>query len=182
MPRLLGSIQVAHNTGGLWQTPSKVNLLNLPAVADANTANAIATSTTRATGTGTTTLAVRSVAISNSCGSFVGTNNINAYESVTNLSVSLTTSGRPVVLLITSSTGGSWSKSNTTSTLFRFRRAAAEITNYSLTEVSAGASLLASFHHVDTPPAGTYTFDFQANANGSGQVSMSNCKLVAYEL
>lgn len=156
-------------------------------------ANAIANSRTRTTGT---TVAAGGVAFSTTCGNFA-TNNTSATD-VTNLTITITTSGRPVYvglqpdgtaavgeLLITST-------SDTVSAVAVLVRAATTIHKSHLTAIIGGGNTI---NNISVPPgavwtidavaAGTYTYKVQTlidDSSGTVSIGFQNIKLVAYEL
>lgn len=113
--------------------------------------------------------------------------NSSTYVTVTNLSVSLTTTGRPVSLILIPDasvnneyitiTGGG------TSTL-SFFNGVTSIGNNSL--LSAGSFIISSFSSIDTSVVGTpgtYTYTAQIkNASGVNTFQVAYVKLIAYEL
>lgn len=141
-------------------------------------------------------------AISSSSGAH--TMNLTSYDDVTNLSVSLTTLGRPVLLQLVhdeSATLGQISGGRNTfasaslfSTRFRLAilRDSTIIAHFECGNIMSGPSMglfnsyypAGSFWHVDVPAAGTYTWKVQVLAEDSTatNVSVSNVKLRAIEL
>lgn len=191
IPTLLGWAQVARNSTGSWQTPTKVNLASgLPKLApsvDNNSRDIV-------TGTGTT-VKQGGVAISGSSGNYSMSS--GSYTDVTNLAVTITTSGRPVRLEISSdgsinpSQFGPWSNTGDTvcSGYVRFLRGTVALGIYDLTinVAGAGSSLLnfqpcAGCSYIDAPPNGTYTYKVQTRLIAGDQFFSTYCKLVAYEL
>lgn len=160
-------------------------------------ANAIAASRTRATGT---TVAAGGVAISSSSGTFTTTS--LTYVDVTNLVVTITTSGRPILLkLITDAAalGRIYnSKSQSASTTMDNQAEIQLLVGASvLTRLSVGhfytAStssitsevydvLPSSVHYLDVQSAGTYTYKLQAKRTTTDSISLFNLRLVAFEL
>lgn len=157
-------------------------------------ANAIAETRTRSTGT---TVGVGGIAVSNGCGAFV-TANTTATD-VTNLSVTITTSGRPVRLELITEDDSNESNvviNRTSSNLPRgymwFVRGSSVIGRHELAlnvDTSATENLIAigwppsAFAQIDFPSAGTYTYKIMVyNQNASSQFVVNYCKLVAYEL
>jgi len=91
VPRLLGYIDAAHNSGFLWQTPSKVNLVN---------GQLDNFETGRRTASSTSNTKFGQTVLSASCGAF--STGSTTYQSVTNLSVTLVNTGRPVRICLVS--------------------------------------------------------------------------------
>jgi hypothetical protein len=132
--------------------------------------------------------------ISASSGAF-GTNS-NTLTPVTNLSVTLTTSGRPVMILLQSDSSGSecyiGAATSTTSPAigqFYFYRGATQLANSYLQTQNAPATTTSSITvppssmtFLDTPAAGTYTYTFQVVAGAAASVQVQYCVLAAYEL
>jgi hypothetical protein len=109
--------------------------------------------------------------ISASSGSFSGSGDI------TNLSVTITTRGRPVYIGLIHGGGGTFSDSISFSgSIYRFYRDTTAITNSSPS--LGGIYPVSILWHIDTPSAGTYTYKL----NVSGSETVFNAKLIAYEL
>ncbi len=156
--------------------------------------NAISAARTRATGT---TVAAGGVGISSSCGFFQVTTSIAT--DVTNLSVTITTSGRPVFVgLVADGTSnvsymGCFANTSVTqiAAYFSILRGASLISE-NLVEFQAGTSSIqwisyvpcSSLSYIDAVAAGTYTYKIQVrNTGGTGTtVAVGWSKLVAYEL
>lgn len=140
----------------------------------------------RSTGT---TVSKGGVAISSSSGSVSLT---SSFAAVTNLEVTITTSGRPIMLaLIGSGTSGSYisveySSANGGVEVY-FDRGGTQLNRLGVVRTNPGSSVQdqvspTSVWHVDTPSAGTYTYKLYAK-EGAGTVgTIANCALVAYEL
>jgi hypothetical protein len=134
---------------------------------------------------------------SSDSGSFTDTSGTDV--DVTNLSVSITTTGRPVFIGIigNNNVGGSYVAAIATnnfpaphpSALIKFVRDSTVITTHlleSLISGAAGSNLSitvppSSFFHIEVPSAGTYTYKVQANS-GTGSIFVNECNLIAYEL
>lgn len=136
-------------------------------------------------------------AISSSTGSFSTTS--SSYVDVTNASVSVTVTGRPVVIAFVSDGSGSESYIQATSSnsgnsaancTMKLLEGSTEVATYSLKSAPYAAIPSAysmwppgSIYHFYIPSAGTYTIKAQVKANSaesSCQVAYS--KLIAYEL
>lgn len=155
-------------------------------------ANAIAATRTRSTGT---SVSAGGIGISNECTSF-SSSSITMVD-VTNLTVQITTSGRPVELyLIPTSTSSNTgyiqsqsSGSGITITNVAFLRDGSIIANILLSVSISGAGLTTetsyytprSIGHIDAVAAGTYTYKIQASTSG-GTFIFNRVKLVAVEL
>lgn len=190
IPMLLGWAQVARNSTGSWQTPTKVNLASgLPKLApsvDNNSRNIV-------TG-GASTVRAGGFAISASSGSFSTTSATKV--DVTNLSVTITTTGRPVVVELTGDGSTSSAHVSTTDTgaissqgaLYILRGTAVICVHPIRINVSgAGASTMilevpvSSVSYKEAIAAGTYTYKIQASAVAS-TTAVTRAKLIAYEL
>ena len=132
--------------------------------------------------------------ISSSSGGF-GTLS-GSFVSVTNLSVSITTTGRPVMLMLIPDGSannvefGPFSSSNgiTPQGFFQFTRGGSSLGAVFLsgtTSPASGTVFAGGLNplpvQLDTPSAGTYTYAFQMKAGG-GQMNCQWVELVAYEL
>lgn len=146
-------------------------------------ANAVAATRTRSTGT---TVGAGGVAISSSCSNFSTSG--STPTAVTNLSVTITTSGRPVQICIIpdGTQSGStnefiWVSFTTATSFVRLRRGGSTIGEYPL-QGSSGATIPpSSVTLIDPVSAGTYTYDVYLYAT-SGSTFLQYGKLVAYEL
>lgn len=133
--------------------------------------------------------------ISSSCGAFSTAS--TSFVNVTNLSVSITTSGRPVMLLLQDDgsggpgtiSAGVTASISVASTFVAFLRGGSIIsaTNVAI-EGAASASLgiqspSSSYSFFDTPAAGTYTYSVQIKCQiSNNQAGIFDTVLVAYEL
>lgn len=140
--------------------------------------NDVATNRSRSTGT---TVAAGGVAISASSGSF--STSSATYVAVTNLSVTITTSGRPVFVGLISDGSALISDlaiSGVATAGFGIFRDATEVGTYflSTSNIIIPSSTLSS---IDAVGAGTYTYSMKALCSG-GSISVIRAKLVAYEL
>lgn len=119
------------------------------------------------------------------------------YADVTNLSVTITTTGRPVMIMLVadgSSSEGSFAVVGNTAAgqgmRVRFLRGATEIATSRFGDAAASGGTIfvpsSSFSHVDVVAAGTYTYKLQQRlvtaATGSGQCGVVYTKLVAFEI
>lgn len=187
MPRLLGTIVAAQSSAGAWQTPTKVNITNNAASSPFELNRTRTTSSAR----------IGQVVISASSGSFSTTN--SASTDVTNLSVNLTTTGRPVrvELVACTSTGTSYVGSFVTGTIgtswgstLRIVRGTSTIglaaightINTAASVTNPSLKVPPSFTCVDAPASGTYTYKLQAQKGSATGVQVQDCKLVAYEI
>lgn len=122
--------------------------------------------------------------MSSSCGAF--STSSSSPVSVTNLSVSITTSGRPVIIMIQSDGTSNYANmlaSVSTTLQIQIFRGATQIGSYSLPGFSAQqVSSPGPILFLDAPSAGTYTYSVKAASSGSVPVQMNYFVLVAYEL
>lgn len=155
--------------------------------------NAVTHAKLAARSTGTS-VGAGGVAISSSCGNYSMTSTTRAQ--ITNFSVSLTTTGRPVCLKFipdgsTSEAyvGGQDDDASSQFVDIYFVRGGADVAHISLSGSASGVDLFlrvppASVSTIDFPAAGTYTYTAEIKCNNSGveTARVSFCKLVAYEL
>lgn len=148
--------------------------------------NDVANNRTRSTGT---TVAVGGVAISGSSGVF--SNATTTMMDVTNLSVTITTSGRPVVVALMGNTSGGYVGITTASSagptaFFQVVRGVTAIALFDASTVTSGQVFVpcGSVSCVDVVGAGTYTYKLQiATASNIGtDAVVGNSQLIAYEL
>lgn len=146
-------------------------------------------------------LAARNLVESTAVNSFSTTN--TSLTDVTNLSVSITTTGRPVFIgMISSSTSTTTtgmglvsisSNNNTALGGLWFLRGSSVITNFRLAYSTQGSAASTSYENgcsnyffIETPSAGTHTYKVQARIGTipgvTSTVRVESCKLVAYEL
>lgn len=127
--------------------------------------------------------------VSSSCGHFTFSG-AQAATDVTNLSVSLTTTGRPVMLVLQpdGSAVASINQQNLAQTWsVNFVRGATTLAQFGADANISGASMSQSVSHsaplvfLDVVGAGTYTYKVQAQQAG-GIFQMENYRLVAFEL
>lgn len=126
---------------------------------------------------------------SSSCGTYTMTGSM---ADVTNLSVSVTTHGGPVLVTLTPESSGTNSSAihgilsaGTGAMYLQYLRGATVVGKYMCTRgsdtTSASFTIPASFVCIDTPAAGTYTYKMQAQVSlGSG--FLENYQLYAREL
>lgn len=146
-------------------------------------ANAVANSRTRAVAT---SVAVGGVAISASCGTY------NTFSltpvAVTNLSVTITTSGRPVFvgLISEASTNGSWFISNSNSFIQLLNITSGQPVGAYLvggSSTSTGSFFPTAINAIDVIGAGTYTYSVYAYIGAFTSVlGINYARLIAYEL
>lgn len=130
--------------------------------------------------------------ISSGCGNFSISS--TSAVTVTNLTVTITTSGRPVMLMIQpdSSTSGEASirvsattgGSTTAFHMYIERDATADFGRNTCGTTGNDLQVPVSFSSIDTPSAGTHTYVVWAFVSGTGPtgISINNAALVAYEL
>jgi hypothetical protein len=119
--------------------------------------------------------------ISASCGTFTTTS--SASVAVTNLSVTLTTTGRPVLLILEpdGSFGASISSSSFHAWFIQFMRGATTLGQ--LTAAAAANTIFGQqMFYLDVVAAGTYTYSVQASILSGDTLSVQNYRLAAYEL
>lgn len=149
-------------------------------------ANAVAASRTR---TVATTVGIGGIAISTDSGGF--TTSSTSFVDITNLAVTITTSGRPVVIATMGDTnpGGIQFSTGSATTVGGQLAILNGSTPISLLSYHFQANAQAivfppsTVFFIDTPSAGTYTYKLQAKSELSAiTVSVTSVKLTAYEL
>jgi hypothetical protein len=112
--------------------------------------------------------------ISSSCGTFDGT--YGSATDVTNLSINITTTGRPVFIgLISDSAAATIGSAAGTLTVAILRGITTVHTSQTISTKASASSIM----HIDVPAAGTYTYKVQISGSS---VVFKNCQLVAFEL
>jgi hypothetical protein len=130
------------------------------------------------------TPAKRSAAnISSSSSSGAASIAVGPVTDIPNLSVSITTSGRPVIILVQNNYDGvnSGLLSNSSSTdpgYIYMLRGASVISGWEIPTTSGGSVPIT----LDQPAAGTYTYKIQAQISGTGSISARYLTLVAMEI
>jgi hypothetical protein len=137
-----------------------------------------------------TQLAPLNSQLSSSCGTF--TNTGTSVVDVTNLTVTITTLGRPVMLqLIADGTAFVSGSPNNCFELIGsnaqayviFNKDGSEIASYNIEAGSTSIWPGSAFSMVDFPAAGTYTYKLQIKPDdGASSMSVFNLKLLAYEI
>lgn len=121
--------------------------------------------------------------LSSSCSTF--TTASATLVDVTNLTVTITTTGRPVMLFMLSDGSGSSAQISATATsggLVTFKRDTTEVARYFM-QANTGDPRIPGIMFVDPVGAGTYTYKVQALAGGGGlSIAISFFKLLAFEL
>lgn len=117
-----------------------------------------------------------------------------SFTAVTNLTITITTTGRPVMITLMpdgDTSTGSYIRydfgSGTNPGAMKFFRDASAINQYEVGMQTASVTTFlspSSYNYIDTPTAGTYTYTVQvrATAAGSGTFDVVNTVLMAYEL
>lgn len=137
-----------------------------------------------------TTVASNGFAISNNSSTF--TSSASSYTDVTNLSVTITTTGRPVFvgmigvggILEVINGGGTFA----TATYRILRDGATDIAHYQMKTSVTGASAVtldlppSSVWSIDLVPAGTYTYKIQVIVASGSSANCTFANLIAYEL
>lgn len=133
--------------------------------------------------------------VSSSCSNYTSAATSNT--DVTNLSISITTTGRPVFVGLISDGSGNISNilinptAGTTviRTFFLFVRDASTVSEQELGHVvnTSGSTQairapVSSLWHIETPAAGTYTYKLQIRNAADTGVGVNYAKLIAYEL
>lgn len=140
-------------------------------------ANAIAGARTRSV---SSSVGVGGVAVSSSCGTF--TSGASSFVNVNNLSVTITSSGRPIMIMLVPDTSGnaSYINSGVNGVFLQLARTGG-VSTLSYTATSNTSFLTPQTNFIDPAVAGTYTYTVQVNPGGSS-MSVNNYILVAYEL
>ncbi len=136
--------------------------------------------------------------VSSSCGNY--SINTSSFTDITNISVSITTTGRPVILIFQPDTSASGTFGSGASVIgktaantnaveidllfFRDSTKIAQVAALSLANASNIAlGVGASYVIMDAPAASTYTYKIQARgSSGAGTLQIFNYLLAAYEL
>lgn len=161
-------------------------------------ANTVAASRTRATGT---SVGAGGVAISSSSSTYASGTDTGSFVDVTNLSVTITTSGRPVRIGLMPVTGGALNRTdgaieavNITSrpyieAHFRILRGVTSVSESTLAQIltdgDSGQTVgvpASAIQFIDDVAAGTYTYKFQCRPTDASNIQVYHVKMFAYEL
>ena len=121
--------------------------------------------------------------ISSSCGLF--NTNSTSFVSVTNLSVSLTTTGRPVMLMLQpdgTANEGVIGVLGSETAVVEILRGATVISVAGFSWTTLGAVSSSAMQFLDTPSSGTYTYSIKLKSLGGATAALNYSVLVAYEL
>lgn len=131
-------------------------------------------------------LATRATGTTVAAGGFASTASSSVFSTtssaaITNFSLTITTTGRPVMIgmYAAASAAGFVSGVSTTVGTLSFQRGG---TNISVNEFSSNDVPCSSFHYIDAVAAGTYTYTALASVVLGSSVSVTNCFMYAYEL
>lgn len=122
---------------------------------------------------------------------FFATNNTTSFVDVTNLSVPITTTGRPVSIILIPETpyvGGSYinSEGNDNHVSFiRIMRDAVELCHFYIQGYTTSTAYFtpAAIAAIDIPAAGTYTYKIQGKyGSATNSLKFNAIKLMVYEL
>jgi hypothetical protein len=129
--------------------------------------------------------------ISASCGTYFGTTGGSLYD-ITNLSVTLTTTGRPVMLMLVGNgtndayfefSGASGGTNRGIKVAFVEGSTVISLQHFSPYATTTTRCPASAFSHFYVPAAGTYTYKVQMGSiQGSPSILAESMKLVAYEL
>lgn len=135
------------------------------------------------------TVPLGGVGLTASSGTWVGTSNNAGYDAVTNQSVTIVTTGKPVIVNVQASGStlgnGNWSRSSANLALFKWQRNGSDTFLSSIQPATSNtgypAQSVGSF--IDTSaPSGTNVYTFYASPNGSGTVGITNMCSVIFEM
>jgi len=120
--------------------------------------------------------------ISSSSGTYSTTS--TSVVAVTNLTLSITTTGRPVMLMVIPATSGTcnFETSGGASGIFFYRGSSPIAESLIGNLLEALALPPSSLSFVDIVAAGTYTYTLRVKAGSGATVEVTNCRLVAFEL
>jgi len=113
-------------------------------------------------------------------------NSTASYTDVTNCTVTITTTGRPVFIALVDGAAGSPSRSSVFVTVdgrWKILRDATAVAEGALASAGGRYDIpCSSIFHIDVVGAGTYVYKIQAERVTSGTIGVSYAKLIAYEL
>jgi hypothetical protein len=123
--------------------------------------------------------------VSSSCGSF--SSNSGSFVDITNLTLSITTTGRPVLIFLEPDGTSAGSMGATVgSGQIQLLRGATVVGLFGVNVTGTTQLPVSTIWMLDVPTAGTYTYKLQgkltAGSGGGNVIAVSNAKLVAFEL
>lgn len=206
--RLLGQITVTEATAGTWATSPSALTLSTKQITTSDIGDSAVTTVKIADSAVTTAKIADSnvtrpklVAVGQQITGSNGTTGFGndiVFVNITGLSVTITTTGRPVMLMITpGDANDAYLGVDTTSAgvgtitaHFQFTRAGGALAQYQLSATGGetgsntlGIRVPPSLMFLDTPSAGTYTYKLQAKVDSNILVWRAiQCSLTAYEL
>lgn len=164
--RLLGTVTAARNSSIQWQTPTAVNL--------SSNSN-------------------KGLAISSGSGDFSTTS--SSFVDITNLSLTITTSGRPVRVFTIPDTsitngrngfvcalGASYSLNSPANIQAVRGTVSVGIIAFQPSTINTAITVPPIFESIDFPPAGTYTYKLQLHNAASGTAYCRYARLIVYEI
>lgn len=180
------TVDTSGNLGDSIPTSQGINTSNIannaittPLIADHNVTQAKLQ--LRPTGT---TVAAGGIAVSASCGFFL----TNTSSAITNLSVTITTTGRPVVICFRDDGLGGVARfgsvgAGNVQSRWVLKSNGAQICNQAVTNGNGGTIYLPpnAFSFIDLPAAGTYTYEAFAINDLGASADAENIVLIAYE-
>lgn len=191
LPAVSGNIMTMDTSGNMSAVTNVDNsTLQISSNVMSVKTQGIAQSNLAARSTGTT-VGAGGVAVSTSSGGF--TTASASYVDITNLSITITTTGRPVMIMVVSDGSASTSLiqalgGSVALGIFQLLRGATVISNqevgYNMTGVSSGSFIVpsATLSLLDVVAAGTYTYKYQVKLVTGTIIGISVAKLIAYEL
>jgi hypothetical protein len=131
------------------------------------------------------TVSAGGIAVSSTSGAYSASN--TSFVTVTNLSVTITTTGRPVFVGIIPDPANGLSNIGINASgavQYRFQRGSTALGTVNLNNANSSTAieLPNSIFIIDYPSASTYTYTFQVAAGGASTITINNADLIAYEL
>ncbi len=154
--RLIGRITATEATAGTWATaPSEISLAPFN----------------------------KSLGQTISSSSSTFTTNSGTAADVTNLTATITTSGRPVYILVQPDASASESLIEASGAAAAYVYIVRDSTTLTKTKINLGTSEMpGGVSYVDVVAAGSYTYKLQASSNGVNNMAVTRCVLVVFEL
>lgn len=194
--RVIAVLNITEATAGTWVTlPSSTQILNDDPISESRLTGSSVVTGKLADGAVTQAKRVAlGQQLSSSSGSFSTTS--TSYVDVTNLTDTITTTGRPVWVGLESDGGGTICVVGSTATsgvtgisaTVGIIRGATEISTLGIFNGGSSSSLLAvslpcsSVNHIDVVGAGTYTYKVQVKGSSNSTGRVQQAKLLVYEL
>lgn len=125
-----------------------------------------------------------------SSGSFTFSSSSTSFVDVTGASVAIVSSGRPIICFLQPADASAaatiaLNQSTSVGNVFQIARNGAPLLQYAIPNAPTSGlvnSAPSSIYFIDTPSAAGYTYKLQVKVGTSNSISLTNCRMIVYEL